>query len=124
MKKIVSRVTSAAKPTKPEAATAATAATSSIPEYLRSSQEIPTYSSDLEPHHSYLVLYREENHIAYEPISLSRRPKGKPKDVAIALASILGLDQSRVIGVLHILPGVEVRLSKCGMEMLFKPYER
>jgi hypothetical protein len=79
----------------------------------------PQTAEPADRYHDYIVLYHDGDHLAFEGISLNRRPKGKPKEVAFALATILGLDHSKVVGVLHITPGIEVKLSKCGMEMLF-----
>lgn len=69
---------------------------------------------------AYFVLFRnEDGGIAYDNISVNKKPKGTPMEIAYSLASILGIDHDTVLGVMRADEGVRVRVAHDGMEFRF-----
>lgn len=69
---------------------------------------------------AYFVLFRnEDGGIGYDNISVNKRPKGTPMEIAYSLASILGIDHDTVLGVLRADENVRVRVAHDGMEFRF-----
>ncbi len=68
---------------------------------------------------AYIVLFNGPEGVGYDVICISHKPKGSPAEVALNLATLLGIEQHTVIGSMRIDSGVRTRISNDGMEFRF-----